>query len=649
MNKIRRLACGLAAAGMVIFTASCVSDGGTEIPNELVGRELIVDKGPAAEAELSLVPVGFVPGGTQDPYNSIAPLFTARADSKGRFAFSGVPDGEYNLIASQDGLRSFRDTVVVTGAKQDLRDDTLRAPATLTGRVQLAPQDDPRKAIVHLLGTLQFVNVPESGWFTLRDLGAGPYRLRVSVPNNPLYTDAFVSFSVAAGRNDTLSAPIIPYFDGIPGVEGLTATPRSDGTVLLTWNKPASKRVTGFLIYRDLAGATLPTNVPKARVSRTDTSFIDTVYQRGTRDIFAQRDTNSTYDYFDTVPHTVGYHVNILDNSLAVGPTLEIVEAAAIPPAAVKSGKWTRVSTGFWAQNRTSIVLPFRDSLFAVLLSDSSGGYFQDTALYFDKAPRILASADGIAWSPLHSDDSLNVAVLSATVWRDSIWILAKRMIAPIDTLRDDSLHPVLSLFKSRDGSSWERVADSLPIEDRTEFGFFPLHDDLWVISGQTLSETRTLLPSWKSADGRHWTRMPVDRDPMATAPGVAAFGDRAYVIGGGRIFQSVNQSIFSSTDGGTWDSAGVPQGMLPRFYNSVTSHDGKLWVIGGYQSANPLYGFLSDVWESYDGVHWLLVDGAAPFPGRGSHSAFSFQGKLWVAGGRGQNGPLGDVWMMSE
>lgn len=76
------------------------------------------------------------------------------------------------------------------------------------------------------------------------------------------------------------------------------------------------------------------------------------------------------------------------------------------------------------------------------------------------------------------------------------------------------------------------------------------------------------------------------------------------------------------------------------RGHTSVV-HDGKMWVIGGYNSDS---GILSDVWCSEDGVSWTVAAWEAPFGGRRSHTSVVYDGKIWVIGGRGSKS-LNDVW----
>ena len=176
--------CATLTSGLMV---SCnTNDGGTEIPNELVGKEYIAGQGPAADAEIKLIPVGYLPGAPgADSGKGV--LVSGRTDGHGRFSFANLAPGQYNVLVSKDGLHSLRDSVSITGERQALAADTLKAPGSITGYVALEGLDAPRSATVQVLGTTVFVNVEPSGAFNLNALAPGQYRftIRLTAPVNP--------------------------------------------------------------------------------------------------------------------------------------------------------------------------------------------------------------------------------------------------------------------------------------------------------------------------------------------------------------------------------------------------------------------------------------------------------------------------------
>ena len=196
-----------------LFPACNTTEGGTEIPNELTGKEFIAGKGPAADADIRLIPVGYVPGAS----DSGKGVLTAKTDAPGRFSFEDAAPGQYNLIASKEGLHSFRDSVSVSAKGLQLEADTLKAPGSLVGRVALQPQHSNRTAMVQVLGTTVFVNVAVNGEFTLADLGAGRYRIRVSSIEEG-YVPLFRECDIRAGQTDTLADTCGPSSPAFPSL-----------------------------------------------------------------------------------------------------------------------------------------------------------------------------------------------------------------------------------------------------------------------------------------------------------------------------------------------------------------------------------------------------------------------------------------------
>jgi hypothetical protein len=621
VNKF--LACLLLSGSLMFFTSCQTTDGGTEIPNELTGREIIAGTGKAAEkADIKLVPVGYVPGA-----DSSQAIFTASSDAQGHFSFKDVPAGQYNVLASQDNLLSFRDSVTVTGKGQDLNSDTLKAPGSLAGTVRLQPQHDPRIVTVQVLGTTVFVNVDASGKFSLVNLGAGTYRLRVFV-NNPDYTSLYKEVEVRTGKADTLPEPLEPFYSGTPVVTGLRASPGAKGTVSIRWNKTTSYNAEAYLIYRDSATAILPSTQPIARV--TDTVFIDTIYSAAPRE--------GQYSYLDTVEHAFTYRVAVLSRIKLPGPTFESADVTAIPPsAALVSGAWKQaLASAPFSKRYGSSLVEFQNKLW--LLGGSARGT--------DPLHDVWSSPDGMAWQKVA--DSAQGAGGATVVFQNKLWSMHAREISSdgsVTTYAND-------LWNSADGIHWTKVTDSADFPGRTGFAFLVYQDKLWVLNGlQGLSSPVTDVRY--STDGIVWKQALVNSDFIGeNQEGAAVFNDKMWLSGGGAfVYGSNNNQIWSSSDGSAWSPAADSARFIPRVGVSLVAHGGKLWHIAG---ADPLkYAdtatYFNEVRSSPDGSDWTLVDAHAPFAVRAFQAAASFQGRLWVIGGTSVKADYNDVWYMES
>lgn len=617
MNRIFPvLAAALLAVCPAFFHGCQTADGGTEIPNELRGSEVIAATGePAADAEVRLIPVGYVPG-----EDSSSPLFTARTDARGRFVFEDLPPGQYNILAAEGNLRSFRDSVTVTGRVQELAADTLKAPGSLSGVVKLQPQHGPEIATVQAMGTTVFVNVSSDGSFALNGLGAGTYRLRVAV-QDPGYVPLYRVVEVPAGGSRALAEPLEPHFAGTPVVTGLTATPGPGGTMTVRWDKPAFRKVQAYLIYRDSLGSLLPGNLPHRNVS--DTLFVDTIY--------SETPGPGQYPWRDTVPRTFRYRVKILDLSGEVGPAFGFAEGTAVPPTVSHvSGLWSRALAA----------APFGKR------SGASLTVFQDRLWLFGGSPNregvadAWSSRDGTDWRKV--SDSLPfgsyIRDLKAVVFREELWIMGTRPVS-------DGYENFL--WKSPDGSAWTRVADPLPVTGTSEFGLAAFQDRLWRIWGSSHTGFGGT-GIWSSEDGKSWS--PAEGAPPSTSTsrmGVAELAGTLHVIGGDHMpWFGAEGAAWRTRDGKAWQ-VDTPASILPRYRFACLAHAGKLWILGGaYGSGDPR---ADEVWSSPDGESWTLVDAHAPFGLRTDMAAASFKGRIWAIGGKTLDASADhdDVWSM--
>lgn len=621
------LAAGLIAAYLLAGAlAGCqtTAPSGTEIPNELVGQEILAGKGPAADAEIRVVPVAYVPGGSPDQ-NAHLTLYKARTDESGRFSLPGVLPGQYNILAVKDDMKSLRDSVAISGIGLDLGADTLKRPGTLYGTVVLQPNHDPRSATVQVLGTNLFANVDEGGGFVLKDLAPGEYRLRVETTYDG-YTPLYAPITVRSGRLDTLP-PLSPFYALLPAVTGLAAASTPDGCIRLSWDRTAYPNSDGYLIYRDSASAILPSAVPIARVQKP--GFIDTVYARVPKP--------GQFSLEDSTIREFTYRVRLLDAGGQIGPAYAKASAFAYSPEKVTvSGKWRMAadSAAFGARGNPAVA-EFQGRLWVV------GGVRADGTYYHD----IWSSEDGSHWRrevdslPFGADAIYRTAVLDST-----FWILA---------VERDSAGEFPICYSSPDGKTWTRggrIDKPAPVSG---MDFIAFAGKLWIIGGAPDGGVYT------SQDGMFWAR-PVMPEPFKVGvdPGTVVNHYGLWIIGGGEPTDSLfSRQIWLAVDGHNWILTTDTTDLMPRSGQRLVADDGNtFYSIGGTwvrrlaEGGVEVHDLTDQVWTSPNGVSWDLFDSHAPFGKRFYPGTAWFKGKVWVIGGLSTptGTPLADIWEMT-
>ena len=201
----------------------------------------------------------------------------------------------------------------------------------------------------------------------------------------------------------------------------------------------------------------------------------------------------------------------------------------------------------------------------------------------------VASTSDGTSWTrhPMPGWGARRGAALAS--FRGSLFLFGGENTAPLG-----------DVWRTKDGSSWERVTDRAPWP--TEWQVVPVvfRDSLWAFAGVSWNATSAGL--WVSSNGTAWERV-LDRAPWGSRvfPGILAFEDH-------------------------------------------------LWVLGGVTPAGERLG---DVWRSADGRDWQLVTPSAPWTRRAGNRAVVYRDALWLFGGKGkeedgESGYAGDIWRLA-
>lgn len=113
----------------------------------------------------------------------------------------------------------------------------------------------------------------------------------------------------------------------------------------------------------------------------------------------------------------------------------------------------------------------------------------------------------------------------------------------------------------------------------------------------------------------------------------MVAFNGKVWAIGGDDSYttgSSYTNAVWNSDDGVAW--ASVASNLTgDRCGHTLTVFDGKLWLIGGENTAGEWYG---DIWWTTDGSNWINTFLIAPFGEVTYHQTLVFNGKMYVIAG---------------
>ncbi|MDV7140416.1 hypothetical protein R3X28_16105 [Maribacter sp. TH_r10] len=128
---------------------------------------------------------------------------------------------------------------------------------------------------------------------------------------------------------------------------------------------------------------------------------------------------------------------------------------------------------------------------------------------------------------------------------------------------------------------------------------------------------------------------------PIRNGHRCVVFKNKIWVIGGS--YGGYLNDIWNSDNGIDWVLVTDSPNFSGRTGFTLTVFNNKMWLIAGYA------GFrTNDVWSSEDGINWIQVTPNADFPERTEHSSLVYDNKLWVIGGSPKNQDsifANDVW----
>ncbi|RHY65354.1 hypothetical protein DYB30_000429 [Aphanomyces astaci] len=100
-----------------------------------------------------------------------------------------------------------------------------------------------------------------------------------------------------------------------------------------------------------------------------------------------------------------------------------------------------------------------------------------------------------------------------------------------------------------------------------------------------------------------------------------------------GGLYRKFMHDVWTSNDGHTWTQLTAAAAWPPRGEHAMTTWQGQLWLVGGRTSPSTVPGsdedsqqLLNDIWTSANGITWTLADSAAPWSPRGKHAALGVE-----------------------
>jgi len=583
----------VAVVGLLLFTKCTTQLVGSEVKNERACIYMPDGKTPAQSASVAVVPVDYIPDqSTSEP-------FKTTTDKNGMYTINRIPKGLYNIIAEKGTYSCFRDSIYLD-SNSGLKDDTLGASGSLTARILVQPNHNPQSAVIQVLGTTNFFkNVDTSGWFTLPQLAAGSYQLRI-IMDKPDYTTTYCDITIRSGKSDTLDTPIELIYTGIPVVSGLKAVYNPlTNVVALSWEKV---RYSDFLNFKVYCGTTSSADTTTYEFTSKDTFFFDSLSRLkidtsitsliGLRYQIAVQKMNTT----------IGEKSNVQDITVIFSKKAKVLlpsdTMAFVPNTPFKLSIVTdealgKISNYYYKIDSTSSFKEFSgpdtnivitapgDSVInnlpcIVKVTTSQGLNVYDT-LYLQSR---------MAWDKIASPFDVNVKGFYSVVYNSKLMVFTENGSAKS-----------VSLWSSNDGTLWKKSIDSLPFISMSKPPLV-FNNKLWVFDRDSSYKCATI---WSSGDGLVWDAKQIDslpeKDYKQDYEVWCTYGNRMIVVNyfpdchaTGTCIPGASNS-WSSEDGINWRSYTLTGSLFPdRLDNPNKNYvacelNGKLYIGGAWRA----------------------------------------------------------------
>lgn len=204
-------------------------------------------------------------------------------------------------------------------------------------------------------------------------------------------------------------------------------------------------------------------------------------------------------------------------------------------------------------------------------------------------------------------------------------------------------------IWKSIDGITWLKVADSLKFLDRANYSVIVFKNKLWLFGGQKMpkfvpnhEDDEGFNDAWSSEDGINWKNESIQLNWQGRAVfnSVVVFNNCLYLFGGDIYQTKSHNDVWKSEDGINWIKVSSHSPWKQAQFKDVVIFDQKIWIIGGsYDMKN-----INEIWYSNDGICWRQLRNQL-FPSRHASSVVVFKSRLNIIAGNSRN----DIWQISK
>ncbi|MEM9884370.1 MAG: hypothetical protein AAF849_00645 [Bacteroidota bacterium] len=242
-----------------------------------------------------------------------------------------------------------------------------------------------------------------------------------------------------------------------------------------------------------------------------------------------------------------------------------------------------------------------------------------------------------------------------ASVFFDGrIWVIAgqQRFSDGFSDLKND-------VWSSENGEDWTLVTDDAAFEPRRNLSLIVFDNRLWVIGGSgyrpgTREPFEGLSDIWNSVDGITWEKVETNVDFITLSlQNTVVHNNRIFILREGS--GTIQESNWYSDDGSNWTEIPINNDFPLRQGITTTSFNGRIWMIAGNGlPTGDIGGFdliWNNVWSSADCISWVEENSNPAFSNRTEHAVSVFDNRLWISGGRGDDGQglKSDIWSSSD